>query len=418
MNLTTTDKLLLSALLPSEASGLRLRRLIARQSADTEWEAVVRRARVRSFVPLLRFNLARAGLLANVPPLLRQTLDETSRFQAARHLACVSEATRLTRKLADAGVTAIPLKGVALMLGGYYPQAGLRAVSDIDLLVSPQQLEQAERVAHECGYLAEKYPEAAPGTILFPPHSEHLLPAELNHTVARYGPGGLMLEIHHRAFHYTRAGRDFGFAEMRSRAAPQRHAAGEILLPAAEDLCLHLVHHTLVDLRSTHLILRTLADLYFIEQQQPGALGGLKQRASETGLTGAARTAIDLLSVIREGTLEELDEARRDDRLAALLDGAMQDEPGAMKTAAALFEYFDVGPSLAGGLGRLAAIAFTSGKPLAGDDGGTRSGRARFYYPRRAFDLLRKFDWQSLHPRTVRRLVRLRKIGRPQPGQK
>ncbi len=415
MILTTTDKLLLSALLPSAASRARLRYLLTLHSSELDWKLILRRADLHGITPLLRFNLKNSNLLETLPAQAREALDTATHLWAARHLACRSEALRLVRALNAAQITAIPLKGMALILGGYYPQAGLRTAADMDLLIPPAQIAEAERIAHKCGYLAKDHPDALPGTTLLPPRANHRLPAEMNHTEARRGPGGLMLELHRRAFHYARGARDFGFAEMGGQTVRRAGETGfELHLPAAEDLCLHLVHHVLVDLRSTHLILRTMADLFFIMQREPQALDKLKDRAAEIGLTGAVQSAIELSALIREGTLAELDQAGRDARTATLLEAALQERPGTMALAAWLFEYFDVKKTLRGGLRSLLAVAFTSREHLVRDFGAPSAGKAYFYYPRRLFDLLGKFDWQSLHPITLRRLMRLRKIGRPQ----
>jgi hypothetical protein len=443
--LTDTDKLLLSGLLPNEAGRRRLQllfgksptscqlvadlvseplakdrdKLTACRTFSIEWEALIRRAEMHGIAPLVRFNLSHAGMLDQVPPQPRRSLDHQAYLQAARHLACVSEASRLIREMKAAGLTALPLKGAALMLGDYYPQAGLRAAADIDLLVRPDELEAAERIAHACGYVVKKYPEAEPGTTLLPPRAAYRLPAELNHAEARGGPGGLMLELHRRAFHYARGARDFGFAEMIARAAPQQtEDSNRLLLPAAEDLALHLIHHTIVDLRSTHLILRTLADLHFIGEREPELIERLKQRAAEMGLGEAVATAIELLRLIREGTLEELEHAARRGKLAALLEAALQESTAALAAAASVFEHYDVRQSLTGAVRSMVAIAFTSKEHLARDYDQANSDRVYLYYPRRVFEMMKKFNWRSLRPATLRRIIRLRRIGRPQSADR
>ena len=153
MTWTTTDKVLLSGLLPTEASRERLRRLLNERGHEIDWPAIVRRAGMHGTAALLRFNLARGGWLDLVPAVEREALDEISRNSAARQLAFVNQAARLIAALAGSGITALPLKGAALMLGGYYPQAGWRAASDMDVLVDPCHLARAEHVAQACGYL-------------------------------------------------------------------------------------------------------------------------------------------------------------------------------------------------------------------------------------------------------------------------
>ena len=411
MILTHADKLLLSGLLPGRADSLRA----VLCEAAPDWNVIINRADLHGLVALLRFNLAQAGLLTTLPSDVQAALSHLTQFQTARHLACVSEARRLMRAMKAVGVTTIPLKGAALMLGDYYPQPGLRFASDLDLLVRPDELAEAERVAHECGYVVKKYPDAEPGTTLLPPRAEHRLPSELNHAEARTGPGGLLLELHRRAFHYARGARDFGFAEMTGRAAPHP-AEPDCLLPAPEDLALHLVHHTLVDLRSTHLILRTMADLHFITQRDPDAPSQLTELAARIGFGEAAQAALELLRLLREGSDDEIVQAAQGGPLAALLEAALQPSP-ALAVSASLFEHFDVRQSVAGAVKSLAAVVLSSPDHLARDYGAPGAGRNYWHYVRRVRDVLQKFSWRSLHPSTLRRMIRLRRIGRPSAGR-
>jgi hypothetical protein len=406
VNWTTTDKLLLSGLLPSAASQARLRQLLGERAAEIDWPAAARRAQAQGTTSLLRFNLARADLLERVPPQTRAQLDEISRGWTARQLALVSAAERLLAALAGKGITALPLKGAALMLGGYYPQAGLRAAADLDLLVAPDQITRAEQVALQCGYA--ELDEAFQAPI------RQRLRDEGHHAAARRGPSGLILELHYRAFHYTSRARDFGFAEMIPRAAPLPNDSGRTrLLPAPEDLGFHLIHHALVDLLSTRLILRTLADLYFIWQREPGAEARLERRAAEFGLTGAVRLTREALRLVAEASLAELDRVLRRDGARLLLDTALIEEPAALAEAARLFEFFDLRRRPLAKLANLGALVFTTRPHLARLYGApATTNRLYLNYLRRPFDLLRRINWASLAPATLWRMLRLRKLTR------
>ncbi len=402
MNWTTTDKLLLSGLLPSEASCARLGRLLERES-EINWEAVVQRALTRGTAALLRLNLARIGELDGVPLVQRAALEEINHRWAARHLAFVSEATRLLSALAESGIQALPLKGTALMLTPYYPQIGLRAAVDMDVLVEPGRIEQAERIVSECGYTElEATTQARP---------RQRLPNERNHRPPRRGPSGLILELHHRAFHHTQRGRDFGFAEMIGQAKSAiTSGQTSFLLPAPEDLCLHLVHHTIVDLQSTRSILRTLADLYFIFEREVAVRERLKQRASAFGLGGAVQLACEACDYLTEATLEELERAPGREDIALLLKTALLESPDTLAATARLFEYFDLRHQPLAKIGNLLALLFTSKQHLAQLYHMPATSRIYLNYLRRPFDLLRKFNWASLAPANLRQVRKLRKI--------
>jgi len=397
------DKLLLSGLLPAEASRERLRLLLGENGGQIDWVAILRRANFYHTAALLRFNLAEAGLPDAAPPQFRSELDEISRAWAARHLATVSEAARLVAALNEAGIVALPLKGAALMLGNYYPQAGLRAALDIDLLVDPAQIEIAERIAEDCGYVE------IPGRRDVRPRQR--LANERNHSWPRRGSAGLILELHHRAFHFAKGGRDFSFAELRARAAERQTDAGtSLLLPAPPDLALHLVHHAMVDWQSTHAILRTVADLHFIFARKPQARAEMMERAREFGFAGAAELAVRIWRLLAEGTLEELDEAANDEEITLLLDTALMESPTALAEAARLFEYFDFGSNPIRKFGNLLSLLFTSRSHLEQIYGAQKSGNVYFNYLRRPFDLMKRFNWGSLSPATLWRVWRLRKM--------
>lgn len=403
MTWTTTDKILLSGLLPTEASRERLRRLLNERGSEVDWPAAVRRAGQHGIAALLRFNLARGGWLDLVSSSERAMLDEMSQNSVARQLAFAHQAAQLIAALAARGITALPLKGSALMLGGYYPQAGWRAASDMDVLVEPAQMAQAQEVALACGY-AEGGPErSAP--------IRQRLAREGHHAPSRLGPGGLALELHHRAFHY--AERDFGFAEMNARAAPQMTTVSATLrLPAAEDLCLHLVHHTLVDLQSAQLMLRTLADLHFIFACEPGTGAKLEQRAAEFGLASAVKLARESLRLVAEGTVEDLNHASRQAGVTLLLDTALLESPAALAGTERLFKYFNFRRHPLQKFANLCALVFTSKPHLAQLYGAPATNRVYLNYWRRPFDLLHKINWKWLAPANVWRLMKLRKITR------
>lgn len=404
MSLSIPEQFLLSALLPTAASRARLRQL---ERSGLDWLTLVRQAEFNYTAPLLRYNLAQAGLLAELPSEAQRQLEETSRTWAARHLAYEHEAVRLLTALAAAQVPAIPLKGAALMLGGYYPQPGLRPAVDLDLLVDPAQLAAAERVAETCGYAV------LPGRTQARPRQR--LANELNHAAPRRGPSGLLLELHTRAFHFVRTGRDYGFAELAAHTV----AVASFSLPSAAALAFHLIHHTLVDLQSTRAILRTLADLHFIWQRAPESKVELQQLAEEFGFAGAAGTAGQAERLLATGDLSELQQTlSQTGGCALLLETALLEDPLALADAARLFEYLDFSRAPIARLSNLLALFFTNRAHLAQLSGRAPQETRVWHYGRRPFDLLRKFNWASLQPGQLRRVWQLRRLAETKLNQR
>lgn len=401
MQLTATDNLLLSGLLPTAASAARLRQLVASQS-EVDWPAAIRRSEFHGIASLLRFDLSRADLLETAPQAERDALRASSQTWAARHLAYVNEAARLISALKADGITAIPLKGAALMLGGYYPQAGLRAALDIDLVVEPDKIEQADKVVAALGY------EDLPGRRSV--RQRQRLANEVNHLWPRRGPHGLILELHRRAFQFVRRERNFSFAEVRSRAITVSIAEKPLLLPSPADLAFHLVHHTLVDLQTTKAILRTVADLHFIFAAQPEARQAMIAQAEGFGFGGAAHLATALLDLLANGSLADLNEAASRKPYGLLLETALAEETLPLADAARLFEYFDFGRHPLAKLGNLTSLLFTSREHLEQIYGAEPKGSVYWNYLRRPFDLLRKFNRAGFSPANLLRVWKLRNL--------
>lgn len=401
MQISATDKLLLSGLLPTEASTTRLRQLLASPS-EIDWAAATRRSEFHSIASLLRFNLGRAGLLDSVPEAQREQLRGTSQIWAARHLAYVNEAARLIAALKAENITAIPLKGAALMLGGYYPQAGLRAALDIDLVVEPDKINQADQIVAALGY------EDLPGRRSV--RQRQRLANEVNHLWPRRGQNGLILELHRRAFQFARRERDFSFAEVHSRAVAVPVAGTELLLPSPTDLAFHLVHHTLVDLQTTKAILRTIADLHFIFAAQPESRSTMIHQTEEFGFGGAGHLANELEKLLAGVPLADLDEAAKETRFALAFETALDEETLPLADAARLFEYLDFSRHPMTKLGNLASLLFTSRQHLTELYGKTQQGSVYWNYLRRPFDLLRKFSRAGFSPAKLWRVRKLRKL--------
>ncbi len=391
MPFSAEEKLLLSGFLPTAASHTRLQALAP---VIKDWTALVQRAETLLLSPLLRAQLAQTGLLETLPEAARLRLATGQQVWAARCLAQANEARRLLTALADAGIAAMPLKGAALLLMEVYPLAGLRPALDLDLLIEPHQITQAEAVAEACGYVVESGRTQA--------RPLQRLPNELNHTAPRRSTHGLLLELHTRAFYFVQGQHAFGWDEMRERA--QLHNG--LWLPAAEDLALHLLHHTMVDWQSTQAILRTLADLHFLFAADPTARERLRARAQTFGLTHTVALAESALHQLATASLAELDALPPE--ITLLLETALLPDARAVADAARLFEYLDFSRQPRERLRALSALLFTNRAHLE-QLYGTQANPA-FGYLRRPTDLLRKFNWASLSPAMLQRLRRLRQL--------
>ncbi len=376
---------MLSALLPTSANQQRLRELL---QTELDWPAIVERSKARGTAALLRFNLAQASMLDAVPQTEGALLETESHSWAAKQQVYEMEATRLMQALQARGIASLPLKGAALMLGNYYPRPGLRVAVDVDLLVAPSDAEAAFAIAQECGF--EKYEVPKPVRVPLP------LAHELRHLPIMRGPRGVLLELHYRAFHDVRTGRDFDFADMIARAKPR----GGFVLPAAEDVALHLIHHSIVDLSSAYTSWRTLADLHFLFAAEPQAREKLLVRAEEFQLRSAVLLALETVQVLAAGQAEQANA-----KVRLLLETALGAAMAGTMEAARLVEYLDLRQQPSAKLKHLYALltAAKTGEHVA-------AAQRPASKLKRAIMLLRNFHWHGVTFADVRRVLALRKI--------
>ena len=104
-------------------------------SAD-DWEAARWAIQVHGIAGLLDRAFEATPNQAALPERLRAYLADQRALSGQRVARLLHELAGILRAAARAGIAVAPLKG-SLLATGYYPEAGLRAMNDIDLLVRP-----------------------------------------------------------------------------------------------------------------------------------------------------------------------------------------------------------------------------------------------------------------------------------------
>jgi hypothetical protein len=401
---TSAEKFLLSSLLPTAASSHRLRRLLQQQPSTIDWEVVRSQGRHLQILPLVRHNLIHPfedpeDLSRQLPLDLQSFLRRQAEEWAARELAYVQETRTLIGLLQAQGIPSLPLKGAALMLGGYYPQPGLRPAVDIDLLVASKDVHAADAL------LARYHYQPLPGKRHVRPNQR--LPNQRNHLWPRRGPSGIIIELHHRAFEVVPHEEEIGFAELWSRA--RSIGAGFLPLPSPGDLALHLIHHSMVDLQSGHSILRTLADLYFLAGKAPETLEQARRLAAQLGFSRIVQLAEQALHHLEVAHLEALEVDAAHPDLALLLETAMLPSHHQLAEAARFFEYFNFSRRP---LARIRTLAGFLTPPREHLDQlyPSATQASRWNYLRRPIDLVRRIDWGSLRPSVLRRVRQWKRL--------
>jgi hypothetical protein len=133
----------------------RLLRLCAPPQANRDlpnqeagWERLIALAETRDLAPLLYCQMREI-----LPPAVARSLSEAYYVSAARCAVLTDAVGRVLRAFREAEVPVLVLKGIALA-ETVYPSPAARPMTDVDLLVPPDRLRDADRVLACLSYCA------------------------------------------------------------------------------------------------------------------------------------------------------------------------------------------------------------------------------------------------------------------------
>ena len=151
------------------------------------WEDLVWMGSSHLVLPALYSAFKRNKLLQLLPHDLSEYLEEIYQLNLNRNRSILKQAKEITHLFHEAGIEPVFLKGVAYLLQDLYPDAGDRVMTDIDILIHPDQMQQAAEILYRNGYA---HPEEFAGDDFGKHH--HLPGFEKPGEVA-------MVELHHTA---------------------------------------------------------------------------------------------------------------------------------------------------------------------------------------------------------------------------
>lgn len=239
-----------------------------------EWHDLFEQAIDKRVAMILARALDRLELTSHVPEACRDALEDERRRLSMSEFGHMIALTEAVTFLQSHGIPSVALKGVRLAFHDY-PQARLRPLRDLDLLVPADQAERAQQLMISSGTY-----EVAPWSDFYGIEFGHQLP-EL---VDRHR--GVSIEIHHRL-----NARDWEEEPMLVRmvledAEEMPIEGATVRVPSIHANFLHLVEHaTLHHMFENGPI--TLADLHFTAIRGPIEWPLLIAQAKQMGLERA-----------------------------------------------------------------------------------------------------------------------------------
>ena len=227
-----------------------------------DWEAVMHWVRDKRLGALLDWTLRKKKHDGDIPPSIGEQLQTRRKQSVLRNLMIIGDLQKVARLLDEANIPYQALKG-AYLSTHCYPEAGLRPMRDIDILVPKDKIMAAYAVLIGQGW---QLPKGSPP-------EEALLSYNPKHLPGLISPNKrVSLELHHRLSTTHYVGGDFpdlttspGYLER----TIERDVAGQLIkFPSPTDTLLHLVRHAVIEHSFENGPL-TLSDLaYLLEHEK------------------------------------------------------------------------------------------------------------------------------------------------------
>ncbi|MGB1283909.1 MAG: nucleotidyltransferase family protein, partial [Polaribacter sp.] len=127
-----------------------------------DWEAIVKLSTKHYVFPALYCNLKRANFLHYLPEELVNYMIHITDLNRERNQQIIAQAKELNELLLANSITPIFLKGVGNLFQDLYEDIAERMLSDIDLLVSENDISKAIHILKENNYyiLKQDIPES------------------------------------------------------------------------------------------------------------------------------------------------------------------------------------------------------------------------------------------------------------------
>lgn len=212
--------------------------------SDIDWDQFLLLAAHHRVYPQVYFNLKKADQ-SSIPPVVLKTLNRDYNRNTYQMLHLTGEMERLCKIMDENRIRSLALKGPVLAKD-LYGDLSLRTSKDLDLLIPFQEMERAERIMHDLGYILARDI----------PRSFNDWKWKTNHLSFYHPDKRIQVEIHWKL--NSGIGKEPGFEELWSRSRISSISNCPVRLLGKEDLFLYLVSH---GARHAWFRLRWLADI-------------------------------------------------------------------------------------------------------------------------------------------------------------
>lgn len=123
-----------------------------------DWPSLLTTANQHLCTPLLYICLRREHMLQHLPRDLTEYLASLHALNHQRNSIFISELRKILQLFARNNLKLVPLKGAATFLDNLYGDLGARMLRDLDLLIMEEDIDAAQQLLIEAGYVETKDP--------------------------------------------------------------------------------------------------------------------------------------------------------------------------------------------------------------------------------------------------------------------
>lgn len=252
-------------------------------SLRIKWDGFLNAAISHGIAPLVHKSLKDIPETP-VPKEVRDKLAEIYHGNVARNMYIHSELERILRVFNEQGIEVMMLKGAALA-GTIYRDIGVRAMSDIDLLVRPECLPRVKEIMSDLSYTSES---GSKTEAWYKENHFHLPPF-----IHKSKP--IVVEIH-----WDVTGDSYGInvSNWWGRSRKKRLGDASALVPSPEDMILHLcisLYHS----NYNKAAIRGLCDIFHTIRYYSGETDW-KLFQELVGRSGIARPVYSIMFLVRK----------------------------------------------------------------------------------------------------------------------
>ncbi|MES9871895.1 MAG: nucleotidyltransferase family protein [Candidatus Sedimenticola sp. 6PFRAG7] len=128
----------------------RLRSLLT--ATDFPWEGLIESASQQLVTPALHNALGEKGVLESIPRDVTDYLEATLILNRTRNEELQKDLLKISGQFNIHGITPVALKGAASLVEGIYPDNGMRVLSDLDIVIPRQRLDECAEILHGLGF--------------------------------------------------------------------------------------------------------------------------------------------------------------------------------------------------------------------------------------------------------------------------